>query len=378
MILLLIAAVFLTLLLAPVSGFLAHYLFKHKLEALTTYLTLWLTTGLANVTIEYITTDNKSKDHGLWEFGMICEFAFLVPIVVVALCTVVANVINRKQYDLMILIAFSLVTLSISLYFNEMLILTTIYIAAHAFTKIGKINVIYPLTIIAFCYTVLGLLYPSMNLLKSDADIKYEIRTDNAERSVSLLKEASNDKIKAEILSQENDRYELTLENKDFKTNNLIGGEVPGTNFFLRKGLIDLHDISEVNLEMREELKRNVETVLRKNQNRDVIDLIEYVDNPNDKSYAPWYDAQNIVYFRIIPEKTLDEESYIRSLDFSNFKDTYLIMTFSDAYESTLANSIYADHEHFAQYQVQIKDHKVEKLTKLDNKIDKIKKKRTS
>lgn len=43
-------------------------------------------------------------------------------------------------------------------------------------------------------------------------------------------------------------------------------------------------------------------------------------------------------------------------------------MTFSDAYESTLANSIYADHEHFTQYQVQIKDHKVEKLSKLDKK----------
>ena len=80
----------------------------------------------------------------------------------------------------------------------------------------------------------------------------------------------------------------------------------------------------------------------------------------------------------MIPEKYLDEENYIRSLDFSNFKDTYLIMTFSDAYESTLANSIYAEHEHFAQYQVQIKEHKVEKLTKLDNKIEKIKKKRTS
>lgn len=53
-------------------------------------------------------------------------------------------------------------------------------------------------------------------------------------------------------------------------------------------------------------------------------------------------------------------------------------MTFSDAYESTLSNSIYADHEYFAQYQVQIKEHKVEKLTKLDKKIDKIKKKRTN
>ena len=53
-------------------------------------------------------------------------------------------------------------------------------------------------------------------------------------------------------------------------------------------------------------------------------------------------------------------------------------MTFSDAYESTLANSIYAEHNHLAQYQVQIKEHKVEKLTKLDNKIEKIKKKRTS
>lgn len=378
MIILLIGAVFLTLLLAPASGFIAHALFKRKLEVLATYLTLWLTTGLASLIIEYITTDNKSKDHGLWEFGMICEFAFLVPIVVVALCTVVANVINRKQYDLMILIAFSLVTLLISLYFNEMLILITIYIAAHAFTKIGKINVIFPLTIIAFCYTILGLLAPGLNLLKSDADIKYEIRIDNAERSVKLLEEASNDKTRAEILSQDKDRYELTLENKDFKTNKLIGGEVPGTNFFLRKGLIDLHDISEVNLEMRRQLKLEIETVLRKNQNRDVIDLIEYVDNPNDKSYAPWYDSHNIVYFRMIPKKALDEESYIRSLDFSNFKDTYLIMTFSDAYESTLANSIYAEHEHLAQYQVQIKDHKVEKIQKLDNKIDKIKKKRTS
>lgn len=207
---------------------------------------------------------------------------------------------------------------------------------------------------------------------------KYEIRVDNAERSVKLLEEASNDKVRAEILSQDKDQYKLTLENKDFKTNNLIGGEVPGTNFFLRKGLIDLHDISEVNLEMRRQLKLEIETVLRKNQNRDIIDLIEYVDNPNDKSYAPWYDSHNIIYFRMIPEKTIDEESYIRTLDFSNFKDTYLIMTFSDAYESTLANSIYAEHNHLAQYQVQIKEHKVEKLTKLDNKIEKIKKKRTS
>ena len=378
MILLLIGAVFLTLLLAPASGFIVHALFKHKLEALATYLTLWLTTGLSNVTIEYITTDNKSKDHGLWEFGMICEFAFLVPIVVVALCTVVANVINRKQYDLMILISFSLATLFISLYFNEMLILITIYIAGHAFSRAGKINVIFPLTIIAFCYTILGLLAPGLNLLKSDADIKYEIRVDNAERSVKLLEEASNDKARAEILSQDKDQYELTLENEDFKTNKLIGGEVPGTNFFLRKGLIELHNISEVNLEMRRQLKLEIEDVLRKNQNRDVIDLIEYVDNPNDKSYAPWYDSHNIIYFRMIPEKTIDEESYIRTLDFSNFKDTYLIMTFSDAYESTLANSIYAEHNHFAQYQVQIKDHKVEKLTKLDNKIEKIKKKRTN
>lgn len=378
MILLLIGAVFLTLLLAPASGFIVHALFKHKLEALATYLTLWLTTGLANVTIEYITTDNKSKDHGLWEFGMICEFAFLVPIVVVALCTVVANVINRKQYDLMILISFSLATLFISLYFNEMLILITIYIAGHAFSSAGKINVIFPLTIIAFCYTILGLLAPGLNLLKSDGNIKYEARVDNAERSVKLLEEASNDKARAEILSQDKDRYELTLENKDFKTNKLIGGEVPGTNFFLRKGLIELHNISEVNLEMRRQLKLEIEDVLRKNQNRDVIDLIEYVDNPNDKSYAPWYDSHNIIYFRMIPEKTIDEESYIRTLDFSNFKDTYLIMTFSDAYESTLANSIYAEHNHLAQYQVQIKEHKVEKLTKLDNKIEKIKKKRTS
>ena len=378
MILLLIGAVFLTLLLAPASGFIVHALFKHKLEALATYLTLWLTTGLANVTIEYITTDNKSKDHGLWEFGMICEFAFLVPIVVVALCTVVANVINRKQYDLMILISFSLATLFISLYFNEMLILITIYIAGHAFSSAGKINVIFPLTIIAFCYTILGLLAPGLNLLKSDGDIKYEARVDNAERSVKLLEEASNDKARAEILSQDKDRYELTLENKDFKTNKLIGGEVPGTNFFLRKGLIELHNISEVNLEMRRQLKLEIEDVLRKNQNRDVIDLIEYVDNPNDKSYAPWYDSHNIIYFRMIPEKTIDEESYIRTLDFSNFKDTYLIMTFSDAYVSTLANSMYAEHNHLAQYQVQIKEHKVEKLTKLDNKIEKIKKKRTS
>ena len=330
--------------------------------------------GLTGLIITYITTDNKSKDHGLWEFGMVSYFTFLVPIVVVALCTVIIEVIKRKQYDLMILIAFSLVTLVASLYFNEMTILITIYIVAHAFAKIGKINVMYPLTLIAFCYTILGLLYPSMNLLKSDADIKYEIRVDNAERSVKLLEEASNDKARAEILSQDKDRYELTLENKDFKTNKLIGGEVPGTNFFLRKGLIDLHDISEVTLEMRRQLKLEIETVLRKNQNRDVIDLIEYVDNPNDKSYAPWYDSHNIVYFRMIPEKYLDEESYIRNLDFSNFKDTYLIMTFSDAYESTLANSIYTEHEHFAQYQVQIKDHKVEKLTKLDSKIDKIKK----
>ena len=146
----------------------------------------------------------------------------------------------------------------------------------------------------------------------------------------------------------------------------------------LRKGLIDNQRISDVQKEMREELTRQIEEVLRKNQNRDVIDLIEYVDNPNDKSYSPWYDSYNIVYFRMIQEKTLDEETYIRSLDFSNFKDTYLIMTFSDAYESTLANSIYADHEYFAQYQVQIKDHTVEKLTKLDNKIEKIKKKRTN
>ena len=217
-----------------------------------------------------------------------------------------------------------------------------------------------------------------MNLLKSDADIKYEIRVNNTERSVKLLQEASNNNAKAEILSQNKDQYELTLENKDFKTNKLIGGEVPGTNFFLRKGLIDLHDISEVNLEMRRQLKLEIEDVLRKNQNRDVIDLIEYVDNPNDKSYAPWYDSHNIVYFHLNINKTLDEETYIRSLDFSNFKDTYLIMTFSDAYESTLANSIYAEHDHLAQYQVQIKDHKVEKLQKLDNKIDKIKKKRTN
>ena len=192
------------------------------------------------------------------------------------------------------------------------------------------------------------------------------------------MEEASNDKARAEILSQDKDRYELTLENKDFKTNKLIGGEVPRTNFFLRKGLIELHNISEVNLEMRRQLNLEIETVLRKNQNREVIDLIEYVDNPNDKSYAPWYDAHNIVYFHLNTNKTLDEESYIRSLDFSNFKDTYLIMTFSDAYESTLANSIYAEHEHFTQYQVRIKDHKVEKLTKLDNKIEKIKKKRTN
>lgn len=378
MIILLIGAVFLTLLLAPASGFIVHALFKHKLEALATYLTLWLTTGLASLTIEYITTDDKSKDHGLWEFGMICEFAFLVPIVVVALCTVVVNVINRKQYDLLILIAFSLVTLFISLYFNEMLILITIYIAAHAFTKIGKINVIFPLTIIAFCYTILGLLAPGLNLLKSDADIKYEIRVDNAERSVSLLQKASNDKIKAEILSQNKDQYELTLENKDFKTNKLIGGEVSGTDVLLRKGLIDNQSILDVQKEMREELTRQIEEVLRKNQNRDIIDLIEYVDNPNDKSYSPWYDSHNIVYFHLNTNKTLDEETYIRSLDFSNFKDTYLIMTFSDAYESTLANSIYADHEHLVQYQVQIKEHKVEKLTKLDNKIEKIKKKRTN
>ena len=374
MIILLFVALILTLCLSPLAGLIAHYLFKNKLEALATYLTLWLTMGLTGLIITYITTDNKSKDHGLWEFGMVSYFTFLVPIVVVALCTVIIEVIKRKQYDLMILIAFSLVTLVASLYFNEMTILITIYIVAHAFAKIGKINVMYPLTLIAFCYTILGLLYPSMNLLKSDADIKYEIRVDNAERSVKLLEEASNDKARAEILSQDKDRYELTLENKDFKTNKLIGGEVPGTNFFLRKGLIDLHDISEVTLEMRRQLKLEIETVLRKNQNRDVIDLIEYVDNPNDKSYAPWYDSHNIVYFRMIPEKYLDEESYIRNLDFSNFKDTYLIMTFSDAYESTLANSIYTEHEHFAQYQVQIKDHKVEKLTKLDSKIDKIKK----
>lgn len=378
MIILLFGALILTLCLSPLAGVIAHYLFKNKLEAIATYLTLWLTMGLTGLIITYITTDNKSKDHGLWEFGMISYFTFLVPIVVVALGTVIVEVIKRKQYDLMILIAFSLVTLVASLYFNEMTILITIYIVAHAFAKIGKINVIYPLTIIAFCYAVLGLLYPSMNLLKSDADIKYEIRVDNAERSVKLLEEASNDKARAEILSQDKDRYELTLENKDFKTNKLIGGEVPGTNFFLRKGLIDLHDISEVNLEMRRQVKLEIENVLRKNQNREVIDLIEYVDNPNDKSYAPWYDSHNIIYFRMIPEKTLDEESYIRSLDFSNFKDTYMIMTFSDAYETTLANSIYAEHEHLAQYQVQIKDHKVEKLTKLDNKIEKIKKKRTS
>ena len=323
--------------------------------------------GLAGLIITYITTEDKSKDHGFWEFGMISYFTFLVPIVVVALGTVIVEVIKRKQYDLIILIAFSLVTLLIALYFNEMTILITIYIVAHAFAKIGKINVMYPLTIIAFCYTSLGLLYPSMNLLKSDADIKYEIRMQNAERSIKLLEEASNNKARAEILSQDKDRYELTLENKDFKTNKLISGEVPGTNFFLRKGLIDLHDISEVNLEMSRQVKLEIETVLRKNQNREVIDLIEYVDNPNDKSYAPWYNSHNIVYFRMIPEKYLNEENYIRSLDFSNFKDTYLIMTFSDAYESTLANSIYAEHEHFAQYQMRIKDHKVEKLTKLDN-----------
>lgn len=287
MILLLIGAVFFTSLLAPASGFIAHALFKRKLEALATYLTLWLTTGLASLTIEYITTDNKSKDHGLWEFGMICEFAFLVPIVVVALCTVVANVINRKQHDLMILIAFSLVTLFISLYFNEMLILITIYIAAHAFSSAGKINVIYPLTIIAFCYTMLGLLAPGLSLLKLDGDIKYEARVNNAERSVSLLQKASNDKIKAEIISQANDRYELTLENKDFKTNKLIGGEVSGTDFLLNKGLIDNHSISDAQKEMREELTRQIETVLRENQDRDVIESIEYVDNPNDKSYAP-------------------------------------------------------------------------------------------
>lgn len=378
MIILLFVALILTLCLSPLAGLIAHYLFKNKLEAIATYLTLWLTMGLDGLIITHITTDNKSKDHGFWEFGMISYFTFLVPIVVVALGTVIIEVIKRKQYDLMILIAFSLVTLIASLYFNEMTILITIYIVAHAFAKIGKINVIYPLTSIAFCYAVLGLLYPSMNLLKSDADIKYEIRVDNAERSVKLLQEASNNKAKAEILSQNKDQYELTLENKDFKTNKLIGGEVPGTNFFLRKGLIDLHDISEVNLEMRRQLKLEIEDVLRKNQNRDVIDLIEYVDNPNDKSYAPWYDSHNIVYFHLNTDKTLDEESYILSLDFSNFKDTYLIMTFSDAYESTLANSIYAEHEHFAQYQVEIKDHKVEKIQKLDNKIEKIKKKRTS
>lgn len=378
MILLLIAAVFLTLLLAPVSGFLTHYLFKNKLEAIATYLTLWLTMGLAGLIITYITTEDKSKDHGFWEFGMISYFTFLVPIVVVALGTVLVEVAKRKQYDLMILIAFSLVTLLAALYFNEMTILITIYIVAHAFSKIGKINVIYPLTTIAFCYTSLGLLYPSMNLLKSDGDIKYETRVDNAERSVKLLEEASNDKARAEILSQDKDQYELTLDNKDFKTNKLIGGEVPGTNFFLRKGLIDLHNISEVNLEMRRQLKLEIEDVLRKNQNRDIIDLIEYADNPNDKSYAPWYDSHNIVYFHLNRDKTLDEESYIRSLDFSNFKDTYLIMTFSDAYESTLANSIYAEHDHLAQYQLQIKDHTVEKLTKLDNKIEKITKRRTS
>lgn len=303
MILLLIGAVFLTLLLAPSSGFIVHTLFKHKLEALATYLTLWLTTGLTSITIEYITTDNKSKDHGLWEFGMICEFAFLVPIVVVALCTVVANVINRKQYDLMILIAFSLATLFISLYFNEMLILTTIYIAAHAFSSAGKINVIFPLTIIAFCYTILGLLAPGLSLLKSDGDIKYEARVDNAERSVSLLKKASNDKIKAEILSQENDRYELTLENKDFKTNKLIGGDVSGTDFLLRKGLIDNHNVSDAREKMREELTRQIETDLRKNQDRDVIESIKYTDDPNDKSYSPWYDSHNIVYVQVNSEK---------------------------------------------------------------------------
>ena len=334
--------------------------------------------GLAGLIITYITTEDKSKDHGFWEFGMISYFTFLVPIVVVALGTVLVEVAKRKQYDLMILIAFSLVTLLAALYFNEMTILITIYIVAHAFSKIGKINVIYPLTTIAFCYTSLGLLYPSMNLLKSDGDIKYETRVDNAERSVKLLEEASNDKARAEILSQDKDQYELTLDNKDFKTNKLIGGEVPGTNFFLRKGLIDLHNISEVNLEMRRQLKLEIEDVLRKNQNRDIIDLIEYADNPNDKSYAPWYDSHNIVYFHLNRDKTLDEESYIRSLDFSNFKDTYLIMTFSDAYESTLANSIYAEHDHLAQYQLQIKDHTVEKLTKLDNKIEKITKRRTS